>query len=72
MIDIVPNVHKDANVKPASVITRVSPSCSGVNILGTRTNKLNAPNAKPARIIRVDRMLFFWIIPMDGKYRIYQ
>src|SRR4051812_3618369 len=60
-----PNVHVVASIVADSVITLVSPNWAVDKNLGARTNKLNAPIAKPTEIPMVDRILCFWIIPID-------
>lgn len=56
---IEPKVHSDASVRPASVIMRVSPSCSAVRILGASKMILNAPIANPIIITMEDLILCF-------------
>jgi hypothetical protein len=60
-----PSVQVVANIVADSVITRVSPNCDVDKNLGARTSKLNAPIAKPTEMPMVDRILCFWIIPID-------
>ncbi len=54
-----------ASVIAESVIIRVRPSWVGVRIFGASISILKAPIANPIEMPMVERMLCFWIMPIE-------
>lgn len=60
-----PKVQSVARVIPRSVMSRVRPSSSLESNFGASTIMLTAPIAKPIEMPIVERILCFWIMPID-------